>query len=94
MGTCRLCNDVDSKSVYIGESSRTLYTRVEQHHRDFTRARNRPETVGAGDEESEISSWIVDHIRDKHQGDEVDKPQDIISFSVLSSLQTHLQGKQ
>ena len=84
LGTCTICEEAGTKSVYIGESSRTLYTRVEQHHRDFTRARNKPETVGA-DEDTEISSWIIDHMRDKHWMEEVDNPEDIVRFSILSS---------
>ena len=33
IGECKLC--ISSKSMYIGESSRTLYTRANQHLNDF-----------------------------------------------------------
>ena len=44
-GTCKLCTDDNKKSIYIGESSRTLYTRVGQHINDFKRAKNRSDLL-------------------------------------------------
>ena len=80
IGECNLCND--TKSVYIGESSRTIYTRSIQHLNDFNRAKNRRDVEGT--EDDELSSWIADHMKKVHSGEYDDNPDDNITFSVLS----------
>ena len=49
-GTCRICEQTNIKSVYIGETSRTLHTRANQHLSDLKRtisnSRNRTDSVG------------------------------------------------
>ena len=85
MGTCKFC-DGDKKSVYISESSRTLFTRVNQHYKDFLKAKNRPSDSNIDlDREENITSWIVDHLKDKHEDADTDNPDSLIEFSVISS---------
>ena len=80
MGECNLCER--SKSVYIGEMSRTLYTRANQHLRDFEKCKSRE---GVDMREDEMSCWISDHIREKHSSEYELNSKDIITFSVLSN---------
>ena len=44
--------------TYIGESSRTLYTRVNQHINDYRKAGQR---LGMDPEDDKVSSWMWDH---------------------------------
>ena len=86
MGSCKLCENGDKKSVYIGETSKTIFTRVGQHYRDFYRTRNRPSNGSVDNEREEsITSWIVDHLKDKHGNMSTDDPDSLINFSVVSS---------
>ena len=80
MGQCNLC--VNTKSIYIGETSRTIYTRANQHLNDFVRSKNRGDVDPRADE---MSSWIMDHVREKHSNEHDSNNRDIISFSVLSN---------
>ena len=85
MGSCRLCID-DKSSVYIGETSRTLFTRVNQHYKDFLKTRNRPSSNNVDqNSDDNVTSWIVDHVKDKHQDAVKDSPEDLIEFAVISS---------
>ena len=53
-------------SLYMGESSRTLYTRYQQHIQDYKRAsRKNPLTPEVTDR---ISSWMWDHSIGIHGG--------------------------
>ena len=85
MGSCKLCENDDRKVVYIGEMSRTLYKRVGQHYRDFQRT-NRPGNRSVDSEREEsVMSWIVNHLKDKHENVNTDDPDSLIDFSVISS---------
>ena len=70
--------------MYLGESSRTLYTRAQQHLNDYRVAVAKgPEHVpGPGDEDTQ-SSWMWDHSQGEHGG-----PQNLetdYTFQVLAS---------
>ena len=69
-------------SLYLGESSRTLYTRYQQHIQDYRRASRRnpspPELVDT------VSSWMWDHAKEKHGGPS-SKLEEDYQFTVLSS---------
>ena len=85
MGSCKLC-DGDKKSINIGESSRTLFTRVNQHYKDFIKAKNRPSDSNFDQNRDEnVTGWIVDHMKDKHEDAVADNPESLIEFSVISS---------
>ena len=82
---CNLCNEKGTTSAYIGESSRTLFTRSRQHFEDYRR-----EVRNQGNLETEIQenlpkSWIKEHMREKHHGESEDNPEKLVSFEVISS---------
>ena len=85
-GKCRICEENSVQSVYIGETSRTLYTRADQHFRDLRRilSRTRTESESVGDQEG-LSSWIKDHFEDRHSDMEISGDGNQIYFSVISS---------
>ena len=85
-GRCRICEENGTQSVYIGESSRTLFTRTNQHLRDLKRTISRPRTEsGNAEEREELSSWIKDHFDEKHSDMEISGDGNQIYFSVISS---------
>ena len=73
MGQCNLC--VNTKSIYIGETSRTIYTRANQHLRDFEKCKNRIDVEIRADE---MSSWILDHVKEKHSSEHDINNRDIV----------------
>ena len=82
---CNLCSEQGTSSVYIGETSRTLYTRSKQHYNDFKREIN-----NQGNLQSEVQgdlpkSWIRDHMREKHHEETEDNPEKLVSFEVISN---------
>ena len=75
--------------MYIGESSRTLYTRAQQHLNDYrvASAKGPGHTQGPRDEEAP-SSWMWEHSLEEHGGPqnlETDYP-----FQVLASYRDPL----
>ena len=65
--TCNICTTREKEegkrniiySTYIGESSRTLFTRTQQHLTDFSKASRETHS-------EDSSSWMVDHLIEKH----------------------------
>ena len=82
---CKLCETQGKASVYIGESSRTLFTRTGQHHSDFLRQKRRLERDDAVEDEGSQTSWILDHVRNEHGGETESSPEKLVNFRVLSS---------
>ena len=87
-----------TKKPYFGESSRSLPTRTSSHFTDYRqtmqRSRRRPGQdrgqeqtremeEGEGEEGEETSSWMADHIREKHGGIGSDNPNDDFEFHQL-----------
>ena len=75
-------------SIYIGESSRTIYTRYQQHIRDYRRAQNQSSTTIADPAVTPtldpMSSWMFDHSKEFHDVPSSSMENDY-SFSVLGS---------
>ena len=65
--------------TYIGESSRTLYTRVNQHINDYKRAGQKQ---GMDPEDDSTSSWMWDHSQ-THGG--IQDVQTDYNFGVITS---------
>ena len=83
---CKLCESSERASVYIGETSRTIFTRAGQHHRDYRRIKKRAENVAAVMEGTQ-SSWILDHVRTMHEGEDIPDSEQIVDFRLLSDHQ-------
>ena len=83
---CKLCENREKASVYIGETSRTLFTRAGQHYKDYTRIKTRAENGAAGDKGSQ-TSWILDHVNKEHGGENISNPVQIVNFMLLSDHQ-------
>ena len=69
-GQCARC---DTKHAYIGETSRTAYTRIRQHMADYrsAAAANLPALPDdrVGDvRKRDVKSWMWEHSRDYHEG--------------------------
>ena len=88
---CSKCNQTDEQgreiiTQYIGETSRTLYIRRNQHLSDFkacSRDKDRRE-------ENDRTSFILDHINDAHKDDPDVVPERDFNFSVISSFKDPL----
>ena len=77
--TCQKCEG--TPSVYIGDPSRTLYVRGNQHRSDFARMKR---AVGPNNNvRDKLSSFIMDHQEEFHGDDGVDQVADI-KFTLLS----------
>ena len=77
LGECNICQEGE-KAVYLGETSRTLYVRTQQHRADFLKARR------VNDSGQEHLSWMWSHLQNSHhEQDNIDVTRDF-SFSVLS----------
>ena len=85
MSFCKICETQGKASVYIGESSRTLFTRTGQHHSDFLRQKRKLEIDDAVEDEGSQRSWILDHVRNEHVGETESSPEKLVNFRVLSS---------
>ena len=91
LATCNRCYDAELEAglepkprVYIGESSRTLYTRTQQHLQDYQRACAEGQRSSSNHrEEDSKSSWMLDHSEEIHGG-LLDLEHDY-EFQVLSS---------
>ena len=88
---CSKCNHLDDKgkeilTQYIGETSRTLYIRRNQHLNDFRACSKIKERR----ENDEKSSFILDHFREAHKDDPDVVPERDIKFSVLASFKDPL----
>ena len=64
--TCNLCMDINKelRYEYIGETSRTLYTRAGQHIRVYNstvRSTGNNPSQDADETDDTLSSWILDH---------------------------------
>ena len=79
---CTRCTDVEH--CYEGETSRTLLTKSLQHFNDYKQAaRNNTTRDNSRDE---LSSWMWEHVRDKHEGNlNLQNPQLDFKFSVISN---------
>ena len=69
-GQCARC---DTKHAYIGETSRTAYSRIRQHMADYrsAAAANLPALPDdrVGDiRKRDVKSWMWEHRRDYHEG--------------------------
>ena len=83
-GTCQICEEEkptpeSNSSVYIGETSRTIYVRVGQHMKDY-RSVNRATNL-----EEESSSWMDDHYKACHPDVEGTNPDNDFKFQILSN---------
>ena len=76
---CLQCDSI--KAFYVGESSRTLYTRKNQHSNDLKKAIKDSE-AGILDPHS---SWILDHIRSSHPTVSWKESDSMFQFALLSS---------
>ena len=77
LGKCNICQG-EEKAVYLGETSRTLYVRTQQHRADFLKARR------LNDLGQEHLSWMWSHLKASHPDqDNIDTLRDF-KFSVLS----------
>ena len=80
---CLKCNqDQSPKQVYFGESSRTLFTRSNQHLEDFKKAVKQCSNQPGHLNRDECSSWIMDHAMGAHGGHQNIDPTEDIQFSV------------
>ena len=76
------CNqDRTPRQVYFGESSRTLYTRSNQHLDDFRKALRQGNNHQGHPSSDESSSWIMDHALEAHGGPQNLDPTDDIQFT-------------
>ena len=66
-GQCSRCPD---KTVYVGETSKTGYTRIRQHFNNYKSASeaNLPAIPEENKCEREPKSWMWEHVRDIHGG--------------------------
>ena len=74
------------EEVYLGETSRSLVSRIREHVSDYKAAmkkRKHPKETTAG--EAESSSWMADHIWSKHGGVQGPSPEDDFQFLVVGS---------
>ena len=73
MAKCLKCDAEGPSNIYIGETSRTMFTRIGQHINDFVKARRELQASGSLNSlntlNNETSSWLLDHLLDKHQGE-------------------------
>ena len=77
LGECNICQG-EQKTVYLGETSRTLYIRTQQHRADFMKARR------LNGSEQEHLSWMWSHMKASHPDqDNIDIRRDF-KFSILS----------
>ena len=81
--------------VYVGESSNSLSTRTESHHRDYGQDIRQGQGVrrrrqGGGEEEEAarvgVSSWMADHTRECHNATISDNPIDNYEFTITSTF--------
>ena len=86
VGECTRCQaeqlgqGVGEESVvareYDGETGRTLFTRSNQHYRDYS-------THVVGDGREKISSWMWDHSMDAHGGNISENPREDYRFRLV-----------
>ena len=86
--TCNICqqNQIDEGTTidkiihrtYIGETSRTLRIRANQHHNDLKRC-SKNQNLDEG------TSWMWDHIKSSHCSHTNPNPQEDFSFNVIST---------
>jgi hypothetical protein len=86
-----------TEQAYIGETSRSVVTRIRSHVADYrqtlaklrARGGGRARRVGAsqhGEEEQETSSWMADHVMERHNGDHSDDPNNDFEFHTVRSF--------
>jgi hypothetical protein len=86
-----------TEQAYIGETSRSVVTRIRDHISDYrqtmtkVRARGgaRARRVGAsqpGGEEQETSSWMADHVMERHNGNHSEDPNTDFEFHTARSF--------
>ena len=81
-----MAKEVDTLPTYVGESSRTLYIRANQHIRDCNKvvrldpSQLKEETTSR---KSDLSSWMVDHFRTSHREEAPPEPRKDFKFSIL-----------
>ena len=56
------------QKIYLGESSRTLYTRSLQHIEDYRKAGLKTPNISHTQEEDQVSSWMWEHSKEAHGG--------------------------
>ena len=83
--------------VYLGESSNSLPTRTESHHRDYgqdIRQGLRRRRQGGGEEQEAakvgVSSWMADHTRECHNAIISENPRDDYEFTIASTFKKPL----
>ena len=75
---------MDVEHCYEGKTSRTLLTRSLQHFNDYKKAARNSTT--RDNSRDELSSWMWEHVRDKHEGNlNLQNPQLDFKFSVISN---------
>ena len=72
------------ESLYVGETSRTLFTRTQQHIHDYRKAASLPPMDPMDPEKDQTSSWMWDHASKAHDG-----PQDFSTDYTFTVLQVH-----
>ena len=99
LATCTRCEDNQIEEgteaelvvhrAYIGETSRTVFTRAGQHLSDYRRAAKDPTRArNQMDPEQEQSSWMWDHSQGVHGG--LQDPETDYKFTVISNLRDPL----
>ena len=81
-GQCTRCPDKDP-SIYIGETSRTIYVKSSQHQEDYVRAsKNDTHDSRMRDPDDPRSSFIWDYTKEAHNG-VIDSRENDYKFKVL-----------
>ena len=64
-GQCSRCPDI---TMYVGESSKTGYTRMKQHFMNYKTASENKLPALPEENEREPKSWMWEHVREMHDG--------------------------
>ena len=86
---CRRCEDTnrDVLPTYIGETSRTLYVRANQHREDCLKVLRLDPSQLIHEptlRKPDCSSWMVDHFRKVHKDEQPPDPFGDIRFDLVS----------
>ena len=77
-----------TEGAYIGESRKSVVTRIESHFASFRQAmakQRRQLTTDTNDAPEETSSFMADHVREKHGGNTSQNPHKDFEFHILAS---------
>ena len=77
-----------TEGAYIGESRKRVVKRIESHFASFRQAmakQRRQLTADTNDAPEETSSFMADHVREKHGGNTSQNPHKDFEFHILAS---------